>query len=97
MNYPAIHTYTLLIRPCGGAGEADGRGRAFHVEAAAVPDCRGVGDTIEEAVTRGYEALVSRLEAIRERGELLPDEEQEGCRDAVMMRVNVPEPLPVIR
>ena len=90
MNHPRIHTYTLLVRPVEERA-------AYRVEAPALPGCTGLADTLEEAVMRAYAAILSRLEAMCERNEPLPDEREEGWSEAAVVRVHVTEPLPVIR
>jgi len=57
--------YALRIRPSAEGG--------FEAIAPKLPGCRSDGDTPEEALRNGYDAIACWIEAAREMGRPVPD------------------------
>lgn len=61
------HRYTILLYPDPEEG-------GYTVTVPALPGCVTEGDTLDEAIAMAKEAIAGYLEALRKRGEPIPDE-----------------------
>ena len=60
--------YRFTIRPL-----AEDEGGGYLIEFPDLPGCVSDGDTIEEAIRNGVEAMTGWIEAVRSEGQPVPD------------------------
>lgn len=62
-----MHRYTIIL-------EYDSEAKAYSVTVPALPGCTSQGDTLEDAIANAKEAIAGHIGALRQLGELVPEE-----------------------
>jgi len=70
--------YLLVIHPAEEGG--------YWADVPSLPGCFAQGETLEEAITEGREAIVAHLHALREDGQPVPQEQQ-----VIVATISIPE------
>ena len=66
-----MRRYTIKLHP-------DAKQGGYWVTVPALPGCYSQGDTLEEAIRNAREAIEGHITCLREAGEPVPEEPEEG-------------------